>query len=63
MIRFLATNWLWIVLIGGFVLMHRGGGCGMGGHGGHAGHGADRDRPADERVGDTPPPTGHRHGG
>jgi hypothetical protein len=43
MIEFLAANWLWIVLIGAMVLMHRGGGCGShgshGGHGGHAGHG------------------------
>ena len=28
MIEFLAAYWLWILLIGGFVLMHRGGGCG-----------------------------------
>jgi hypothetical protein len=40
MIEFLSNNWLWILLIVGFVAMHRSGmGCGMG-HGGHAGHGA-----------------------
>lgn len=41
MIDFLTANWLWIVLIGAFVLMHtRGGGCGM--HGGHHRGGHDR---------------------
>lgn len=39
MIDFLAANWLWILLIGAFVLMHtRGGGCGMHGSHGHGGH-------------------------
>lgn len=53
MIEFLASNWLWIVLVAFFVAMHRGGhGCGMhGSHGGHAGHGTqhgtDRSRPAE----------------
>jgi hypothetical protein len=52
MIEFLAAYWLWILLIGGFVLMHRGGGCGShgAGHRGHAGNGGHRNRPvADDR--------------
>ena len=35
MLTFLSTNWLWILLIGGMLLMH----LGHGGHGGHRGHG------------------------
>ena len=52
MIKFLASNWLWIVLIVGFVAMHRSGmGCGMG-HGGHAGHGSDRDQTGGDQTGE-----------
>lgn len=51
MIRFLESNWIWILLIGGMLLMHvghrhgghagqgTGGGCG----GGHTGHGGGQD--------------------
>lgn len=46
MIKFLATNWLWIVALGLFVAMHRGGhGCGT--HGGHGGHTDHHNRPAE----------------
>lgn len=51
MITFLSANWLWIVLIGGMLVMHLGhsgqgsGGCGHGGHGGHAEHG-DAQKPS-----------------
>ena len=48
MIEFLTANWLWILLIAGFVLLHRGGcgshGTGHDGHGGHGGHGTPRAR-------------------
>lgn len=41
MIEFVAANWFWIVVAGGFVWMHtRRGGCGM--HAGHSDH-ATRD--------------------
>lgn len=33
MLDFIATNWIWILLIGGMLFMH------LGGHGGHGGHG------------------------
>lgn len=34
--EFLSTNWVWLLFIGGMVVMH----LGHGGHGGgHAGHG------------------------
>ena len=39
MTAFLIRNWVWIVFLVVFVLMHRAGyGCGM--HGGHSGHGS-----------------------
>lgn len=42
MFEFLTANWLWIVLIVGFLVLHRSGmGCGMG-HGGHGGHTSER---------------------
>ena len=48
MVRFLAANWIWIVVIGGFIWMHsRGGGCGM--HGGH-----NHDARHDTQSGETP---------
>lgn len=78
MLEFLASNWLWIVLIGGFLLMHGAVGCGShAGHGGHAGHGnqqageARSSAPADENphaghgpvpAPREPVPPGHRHG-
>ena len=37
MIEFLAANWVWIVLVGAVLAMHRGGGCGSHGHGSHSG--------------------------
>lgn len=41
MLTFLSNNWLWIVFLGGMLLMHRGHGHHAGGHGGAAvGHGA-----------------------
>lgn len=47
MIKFLSENWLWIVLVVGFVAMHRSGmGCGMG-HGGHGQHGTDHEHETD----------------
>lgn len=56
MFDFLAANWLWIVLIGVFVLMHsRGGGCGM--HGGHH-HGGHEERRSEQSAG---PPREHDH--
>lgn len=37
MVEILAANWIWILVIGAFVAMHRaGGGCGMHGRGGHS---------------------------
>jgi len=45
MIDFLSANWLWILLVVGFVALHRRrGGCGSHGHANH-GSGA-QDRPA-----------------
>lgn len=59
MIEFLAANWLWIVLIVGFIALHRSGmGCGMG-HGGHAGHG-DHDTDRDDTDTRQPSPGRHR---
>jgi len=44
----LAENWLWVVLGGGFIAMHlfghRGGGCH--GHGSHGSHGNGGDPPS-----------------
>ena len=39
MIRFLTANWIWFVLIGAMLLMHRGH-AGHGGGGGCGGHGS-----------------------
>ena len=55
MVEFITANWLWIALIVGMVLMHRGGGCGS--HGSHAGH--TKATPADEPRSDR---TGRDHG-
>lgn len=48
MLEFLVTNWLWILLVVAFVVIHRGGhGCGMHGHGHGSNQGtenADGDR-------------------
>ncbi len=51
MTRFLASNWIWILLIGGMLFMHlghrhgghMGGGMGGGRGGGHAGHEQEHD--------------------
>ena len=37
MLDFIGTNWIWILLIGGMLIMH----LGHGGHGGHGGKDAD----------------------
>lgn len=37
MLTFLSDNWLWIVFLGGMLLMHRGHGLHGGGHGAAAG--------------------------
>lgn len=61
MLEFLASNWLWIVLIGALVLMHRGGGCGShGGHAGHGDHGDHRDRSTPGDASATPDVPGGR---
>lgn len=61
MIDFLTANWLWIVLIGAFFLMHTRGGCGMHSSHDHGSH--DSHDQASER--DTQPastqPRGHDH--
>ena len=44
MISFIAANWVWIVLIGAFVALHRRGGCG--GHRAKRHDTADRDSAA-----------------
>lgn len=45
MLDFIATNWIWILLVGGMLVMHLG--HGHGGHGGHGGHrGKDAEAPA-----------------
>ena len=47
MTKFLGENWLWIVLVVGFIVMHRSGmGCGMG-HGGHGTRHSDDTRAPD----------------
>ena len=53
--RWLASNWLFILFVVGMVWMH----LGHGGHGGHSGHGGRQqaDPRADER--DTTGDTGH----
>lgn len=44
MLEFLSNNWVWILLIGGMLVLHLGHGGGSGGHGGccsgheHSGH-------------------------
>ncbi len=38
MLDFIGTNWVWILLIGGMVVMHLG-------HGGHRGHATQGNRP------------------
>jgi hypothetical protein len=56
MLAFLAANWLWMLLIGGMLVMHLGhrhhgdghGGCGGGGE--HTGHAADATPPANDAV-------------
>jgi hypothetical protein len=71
MLNFLATYWIWILLIGGMLVMHRAhGGHGAGGHGGanaggcgggHAAHDHTAEHPASHpRRGPVPldkPPT------
>jgi hypothetical protein len=37
MLDFIATNWIWILVIGGMLYMH----LGHGGHGGHGGKDAE----------------------
>ncbi len=51
MLEFLSINWVWILLIGGMLFMHRGHGSGHGGHGGCGGHqhsGTDHEQADDE---------------
>lgn len=50
MLEFLSSNWLWILLIGGMLLMHLGHGRGHGGHmgGGSHGHSGSGHEPAQE---------------
>lgn len=72
MLTFLSTYWIWILLIGGMLFMHRGhgghgganaGGCG-GGHAGtehtatrgHTGHEHTAERPASDHVSLEKPP-------
>lgn len=57
MLRWLSANWIWVVVVGGMLWMHRG----HGGHGGHGGHRAQGGTPPREEA---PTPVGHAgHGG
>lgn len=52
MLEFLNGNWLWILLIGGMLVMHLGHGRGHGGHmgcGAHL-HSGEGHQPSDEHV-------------
>lgn len=59
--EWLSQNWVWVLLIAGFVAMH------MFGHGGHGGHGGSSDggnkdaRPASKDVQGTAKKSGHQH--
>ncbi len=60
--EWLSQNWVWVLLIAGFVAMH------MFGHGGHGGHGGSSDggnkdaRPASkDDVQGTAKKSGHQH--
>ena len=61
MTRFLAANWLWILLIGGMLYMHLG--HGRRGHGGHMGHGMSHaqhdDHPVERKEQEVNPHAGH----
>lgn len=60
MFEFLADNWLWIVLIVGFLALHRSGmGCGMG-HGGHGDHTSQRSQTDDRQSSHGGCGMGHR---
>jgi len=52
--RWLSSNWIWLVVVGGMLWMHLGMHRGHGGHGGHAGQShADHDgsaAPQDETL-------------
>ncbi len=75
MLNFLTSNWIWILLIGGMLVMHlRHGHGGHGGGGGHMGHSASDTvdhQPANQHSGHdqatgkgpTEPAQGRRHGG
>ena len=55
MIRFITVNWVWFVLIGAMLLMHRGH-AGHGGGGGCGGHGSrDHDRHTPDTAVDRTP--------
>lgn len=54
MLDFIGTNWIWILLIGGMLVMHLGHG-----HGGHGGHGGHRGKDAEDPA--TQPSDEHRH--
>ena len=59
MLDFLSSNWVWILLIGGMLIMHLGHGGGHGEHGGHDGHGGG----AAGRSGHAGCGAGHQHSG
>ena len=57
MIRFISANWIWFVLIGAMLLMHRGH-AGHGGGGGCGGHGSrSHDQHTQDAAADRTPGT------
>lgn len=70
--NWLSSNWIWMVLVGGMLWMHRGMHRGHGGHGGHSSMSQDSPRSGHEDHGQDESPvdteradagSSHRHRG